>query len=74
VSGGEPERSGPKIYVSRAVSGSPKNERIGAWSGRSWSGERRSQKWALMRRAKEPAPLCSDAPIIHASYIFICSH
>ena len=25
MSGGEPERSGPKIYVSRAVSGSRKN-------------------------------------------------
>ena len=33
MNGGEPERSGPKIYVSRAVSGSRKNERNGAERG-----------------------------------------
>jgi len=40
VSGGEPERSGPKIYVSRAVSWSRKNraQHSGALSGRSRSG------------------------------------
>jgi len=40
VGGGEPERSGPKIYVSRAVRGSRKNraQQSGALSGRSRSG------------------------------------
>jgi len=33
VSGGEPALSGPKIYVSRAVSGSRKNERSRAKRG-----------------------------------------
>jgi len=80
VSGGEPERSGQKIYVSRAVSGSRKNraQQSGALSGRSRSGERRSQKWER-GAAKQPASLRSNA--LHrsnrvsakkiASYIFV---
>ena len=56
------ERSGPKIYVSRAVSGSRKENE---WSAerevaeRMRSGERRSQKWALTCNGKtaHSAPL-----------------
>ena len=42
VSGGEPERSGPKIYVSRVVSGSRKNR--GEWKCRTgiWREEKSS--------------------------------
>jgi len=48
VSGAEPERSGPKIHL----------ELSGLWSG-----ERRSQKWALTRSGKTTlfAPLRSNA-------------
>ena len=38
MSGGKPERIGPKIYVCRAVSGTRKNERRGARSGQLRSG------------------------------------
>jgi len=64
MSGGEPERSGPKIYVSRAVSGSRKNRAQQSGSAerevaeRARSGERRSQKWER-GAAKQPAPLRS---------------
>jgi len=81
---GEPERSGPKIYVSRAVSGSRKKSSAAERSAerevaeRAWNGERRSQKWER-GAAKQPAPLRSNA--LHrrnrvsgettASYIFV---
>jgi len=89
VSGGEPERSGPKmvnndvyiyiykIYVSRAVSGSRKNraQQSGVLSGRSRSGERRSQKWEVKRgAAKQPAPLQWSNRVSAekiASYVFV---
>ena len=78
MSGGEPEQN-----VSREVSGSRKTS--GALSGRSWSGKRRSQKWAFTLSAKQPAPFRCNA--LHRSnrvsaekittgvlYIFVYSH
>ena len=61
--GGEPERSSPKIYVSRAEKSSAAEQSAEREvAERARSGERRSQKWALTRSSKtaRSAPLqCS---------------
>ena len=76
MSGGEPEGSGPKTYVSRAVSWSRKKT-SGARSGRPRSGERRSQKWALTRSGMLCAGVIEESMLRKsqpASYIFVYSH
>jgi len=63
---GELERSGPKIYVSRVVSGSRKNraQQSGARSGRSRSGRGTvSEDHRNGNAERQNSPLCS-APML----------
>jgi len=62
VSGGEPERSRPKIYVSRAWAEVEKNEReVAEWAR---SGERRSQKWAFTLSGKTARSTLLQIPML----------